>query len=87
MTSPTASGQGPESGSPAEPRRKQLPPELQGGGIVRFALIYPRTWIVAALMILFLGAYTYENIPTDIFPNVDIPVVTVIWTYTGLSPK
>lgn len=61
--------------------------ELEGGGIVRLALRYPRTWIVAAIAILFLGLATLTRIPTDIFPNIDIPVVTVIWTYTGLSPK
>ena len=60
---------------------------LEGGGIVRLALRYPRTWIVVAIAILFLGVASLTRIPTDIFPNIDIPVVTVIWTYTGLSPK
>jgi len=61
--------------------------DLEGGGIVRLALRYPRTWIVVAIAILFLGVASLTRIPTDIFPNIDIPVVTVIWTYTGLSPK
>ncbi|HLN24758.1 MAG TPA: efflux RND transporter permease subunit, partial [Patescibacteria group bacterium] len=40
-----------------------------------------------AIAILFLGGAALTKIPTDIFPNIDIPVVTVIWTYTGLSPQ
>ena len=54
-------------------------------GIVRFALRYPHTFYVAALLISFLGVSAVISMPTDIFPEIDIPVVTVIWTYTGLS--
>jgi multidrug efflux pump subunit AcrB len=54
-------------------------------GIVRFALRYPYTFYVLALLISFLGITAVVSMPTDIFPEIDIPVVTVIWTYTGLS--
>jgi multidrug efflux pump subunit AcrB len=54
-------------------------------GIVRFALRWPYTFYVLALLILFLGVTAFRSMPTDIFPEIDIPVVTVIWQYTGLS--
>jgi multidrug efflux pump subunit AcrB len=54
-------------------------------GIVRFALRFPHTFYVVALLISFLGIAAVVSMPTDIFPEIDIPVVTVIWTYTGLS--
>ncbi|HUI20445.1 MAG TPA: efflux RND transporter permease subunit [Methylocella sp.] len=54
-------------------------------GIVGFALRYPHTFFVLAGLILFLGVATIINMPTDIFPEINIPVVTVIWQYTGLS--
>src|SRR6516162_390478 len=54
-------------------------------GIVRFALRFPHTFYVVAALILFLGITTIYATPTDIFPEIRIPVVTVIWTYTGLS--
>jgi len=55
--------------------------------IVRLALRRPYTFVVFALLILILGAYSIESMPTDIFPNIDIPVVTVVWQYTGLSAE
>src|SRR6201986_98992 len=54
-------------------------------GIVRFALRFPHTFYVLALLISFLGISAIVSMPTDIFPEIDIPVVTVILTYTGLS--
>jgi multidrug efflux pump subunit AcrB len=54
-------------------------------GIVRFALRFPHTFYVVAALILFLGIVACREMPTDIFPEINIPVVTVIWTYTGLS--
>jgi multidrug efflux pump subunit AcrB len=54
-------------------------------GIVRFALRFPYTFYVLAALILFLGAVAIRSMPTDIFPEIRIPVVTVIWSYTGLS--
>ena len=54
-------------------------------GIVRFALRFPHTFYVLAMLISFLGITAVVSMPTDIFPEIDIPVVTVIWTYNGLS--
>jgi multidrug efflux pump subunit AcrB len=54
-------------------------------GIVRFALKFPHTFFVVAAFILVLGVSAIVSMPTDIFPEIDIPVVTVIWQYTGLS--
>src|SRR6202140_63497 len=54
-------------------------------GIVRFALRFPHTFYVVAALILFLGITAIRSMPTDIFPEIRIPVVTVIWQYTGLS--
>ena len=53
--------------------------------IVRFALRLPHTFYVLASLIVFLGVLAVRGMPTDIFPEIDIPIVTVIWTYTGLS--
>jgi len=53
--------------------------------IVRLALRRPYTFVVFALLILILGVLSIESMPTDIFPNIDIPVVTVVWNYAGLS--
>src|SRR6266850_1554052 len=54
-------------------------------GIVRFALRFPHTFYVVAALILFLGVAAIRSMPTDIFPEIRIPVVTVIWQYTGLT--
>src|SRR6516165_4387019 len=54
-------------------------------GIVRFALKFPYTFYVLAAFILFLGISAIVVVPEDIFPVINIPVVTVIWQYTGLS--
>ncbi len=55
--------------------------------IVRLALNRPYTFVVLALLIVILGGAMIVQTPTDIFPNIDIPVVTVIWNYRGLSTK
>src|SRR6201992_847107 len=55
--------------------------------IVRIALNRPYTFIVLALLILILSPIIIFRTPTDIFPNINIPVVAVSWTYTGLSPE
>jgi multidrug efflux pump subunit AcrB len=52
--------------------------------IVRLALDRPYTFVVLAVLILLLGAYSIQTTPTDIFPKIDIPVVSIIWTYQGL---
>ena len=54
-------------------------------GIVRFALKLPHTFYVLAVLVLFLGTTAILSMPTDIFPEINIPVVTIIWQYTGLS--
>jgi multidrug efflux pump subunit AcrB len=55
--------------------------------IVRLALRRPYTFVVGALLILILGVFSILSMPTDIFPNIDIPVVSVIWSYNGLSAE
>jgi multidrug efflux pump subunit AcrB len=53
--------------------------------IVRLALRRPYTFAVFALLLLILGPLSILTTPTDIFPNIDIPVVSIVWQYTGLS--
>ena len=55
--------------------------------IVRLALRRPYTFVVAAILILIVGVVSILRTPVDIFPNIDIPVVSVLWQYTGLSPE
>jgi len=55
--------------------------------IVRLALRRPYTFVVLALLLLILGPLVILNTPTDIFPNIDIPVVSVIWRYTGFNAQ
>src|SRR6202023_3999639 len=55
--------------------------------IVALALRRPYTFVVMALVILFLFFVSIFRPPIDIFPNIDIPVVSVVWFYTGLSPQ
>ena len=55
--------------------------------IVRLALRRPYTFVVASILILILGALAILRTPTDIFPNINIPVVSIIWTYNGLVPE
>ncbi|MCU1343007.1 MAG: acrB/AcrD/AcrF family protein, partial [Candidatus Acidoferrum typicum] len=53
--------------------------------IVRLALRRPYTFVVMALLILIIGPLVIYRTPTDVFPDINIPVVSVIWGYTGLS--
>src|SRR5258708_1307755 len=55
--------------------------------IVRLALRRPYTFVVLALLILILSPVVILRTPTDIFPNVDIPVIAVAFSYTGLNPE
>src|SRR5271156_4209665 len=55
-------------------------------GIVRIALDRPYTFVVLALLILILGPIAAFRTPTDIFPNIGVPVIGVAFQYTGLSP-
>ena len=54
--------------------------------IVRLALRRPYTFVVVALLIAVLGIVSIVTMQTDIFPSINIPVVSVIWSYGGLSP-
>jgi multidrug efflux pump subunit AcrB len=54
--------------------------------IVQLALRRPYTFVVAAMALLLLGIVTMSRMPTDIFPVINIPVVSVIWSFTGISP-
>ena len=54
--------------------------------IVRLALRRPYTFVVLALLLLILGPIVILRTPTDIFPNINIPVVSIVWNYTGLNP-
>ena len=53
--------------------------------IVRLALRRPYTFVVLSILLLIMGPVTILRTPTDIFPNIDIPVVSVVWQYSGLS--
>src|SRR5947207_3290954 len=55
--------------------------------IVRLALRRPYTFVVLSLLLFILGPVMMLRTPVDIFPNIDIPVVSVIWNYSGLSPE
>ena len=55
--------------------------------IVRLALDRPYTFVVMAILILILGISSIRTIPVDIFPDINIPVVSVIWTYAGMSSR
>src|SRR6476469_390413 len=55
--------------------------------IVRLALRRPYTFVVLALLLLIMGPIVILRTPTDIFPNINIPVVSVLWNYSELSPQ
>src|SRR5579862_8236283 len=55
--------------------------------IVRLALKRPYTFVVMAVLILIMGTLAIVRTPTDIFPNINIPVVSIIWNYNGLVPE
>src|SRR5580693_9207576 len=59
----------------------------QGMWIVKVALNRPYTFIVLAILILIAAPVVILSTPTDIFPNIDIPVISVAWQYTGLNPE
>src|ERR1700710_36482 len=54
--------------------------------IVRLALRRPYTFVVLSLLIFLLGIGSAIETPKDIFPYINIPVVTIVWTYSGLTP-
>ncbi len=55
--------------------------------IVRIALSRPYTFVVMAFLILIFGVISAFKTPTDIFPNIGIPVISVVWSYNGLPPE
>src|SRR3954465_1176640 len=55
--------------------------------IVRLALRRPYTFVVAAMLVVIVGLLSILRMPTDIFPVVDIPVVSVAFNYAGMSPQ
>ena len=55
--------------------------------IVRLALRRPYTFVVMALLIAILGGLSIVTMPVDIFPYIDLPVVSIVWQYSGLSPE
>src|SRR5205085_8871735 len=61
-----------------------IPPPMW---LIRIALQRPLTFIVMAMLIVILGFGSIAKMPTDIYPDIDIPVISVIWNYTGLSPE
>jgi multidrug efflux pump subunit AcrB len=77
------------------PRSGEAPRDKRAGAqrgtkqmwIVRFALHRPYTFVVLSMLIALMGILTIERMPTDIFPEINIPVVAAIWTYNGLEPR
>lgn len=55
--------------------------------IVRIALNRPYTFVVAALAIILMTPIVLQRTPTDVFPDIDIPVISIAWNYAGLSPQ
>jgi multidrug efflux pump subunit AcrB len=55
--------------------------------LVKLALSKPYTFVVLAILILLSGGIAWETTPTDIFPDIRIPVIAAVWTYNGLPPE
>ena len=66
------------------PRPEFAPPMNQ---IVLIALRRPYTFVVMSILIVLMGTKTILHMPTDVFPNITIPVTSVVWIYTGLLPQ
>src|SRR5467141_185074 len=71
-------------GAHVHPQYKEKPGVMW---IVRLALRRPYTFVVMGLTILLLGVFAIATTPTDIFPEIEIPVVSVIWNYDGLTSE
>jgi multidrug efflux pump subunit AcrB len=71
------------------PQSPPVPPaqEIADVWIVRIALQRPYTFVVLAFLIAIFGGLAALRTPTDIFPNINIPVISVVWTYNGLLPN
>src|SRR3954470_21330137 len=63
------------------------PEKTAGPGMVALALTRPYTFIVMAMLILLATPFALRTMPTDIFPEINIPVISVIWNYNGLSAQ
>jgi multidrug efflux pump subunit AcrB len=68
----------------SDPRLQESHPRMLA--IVRIALERPYTFVVMAMLILIFGVRAWIGTPTDIFPDIGIPVISVVWTYNGLPP-
>jgi multidrug efflux pump subunit AcrB len=55
--------------------------------LVKIALLRPLTFVVMAILIVLFGSIAWIKTPTDIFPDIKVPVIAAVWTYNGLSPK
>ncbi|HEX4381922.1 MAG TPA: efflux RND transporter permease subunit, partial [Myxococcales bacterium] len=55
--------------------------------LVRMALKRPYTFVVMSMLIVIMGVLTISRMPTDIFPDIDIPVISIVFNYGGLSPE
>jgi multidrug efflux pump subunit AcrB len=55
--------------------------------LVKIALGRPLTFVVMAILIVLFGSIAWIKTPTDIFPDIKVPVIAAVWTYNGLSPK
>src|ERR1700679_3307344 len=55
--------------------------------IVKLALDRPYTFVVVAILIAIFGGLSIKQMPVDIFPRIDIPVLTAVWNYAGLPPR
>src|ERR1700675_4503818 len=60
---------------------------MQHMWIVELALRRPYTFIVDALMVFIIGHLSMTRTPTDIFPNIDIPVLSIVWSFNGFSAQ
>ncbi|MGA2795588.1 MAG: efflux RND transporter permease subunit, partial [Roseiarcus sp.] len=56
-------------------------------GLVAFALKRPYTIVASLILVCIMGIGAALRMPIDIFPEIDIPVVSVVWTYSGMSPQ
>src|SRR5271169_6814230 len=54
--------------------------------VVQLALARPYTFVVMAILVIIFGTLSAFRTPTDIFPNIGIPVISAVWSYTGLPP-
>ncbi|HET9954624.1 MAG TPA: efflux RND transporter permease subunit [Polyangiaceae bacterium] len=83
----TLEGAGPKGTAAFEVFRRSFDGSGSAMWLVRVALQRPYTFVVMSLLIVILGVVTLFRMPTDIFPNIDIPVISVVFNYGGLVPE